>query len=145
MWITVFTLTLGALSCSPSADGQCSCPDLVKAPIYYLVAADYHLELPHPTVKPTRQLSDLPTTVEITLGTAGSVCSVKFLATPDPDLISGIEDALRHWKFKPIYRHPHGKTRQPVCARSKVLLYATKQGTRVGWDIPQITDYKDPK
>jgi hypothetical protein len=124
---------------APFVLGQCSCGDIGRIAISNIVIADHVYDLPRVVVKATQQLSDLPTVIELTINTTGSVCSVQVTTTPVPVLIRGVEESIRKWTFHPVFQG-EGKTRRPTCVSSKLFLYTARNGRRLVWDVPGITD-----
>ena len=125
--------------CVRSVWGQCSCDVVGRIAISNAVISDHVYDLPEHAVKETKPLSDLPTVIELIIGTAGSVCSFKLVRTPEPDLIRGIEESIRKWTFHPVFRE-EAKTSTATCFSSRLFLYAARKGKRLVWDIPGVSD-----
>jgi hypothetical protein len=134
-------LVAGFLFCA-IGHAQCSCSNAPRTSIQNLVLVGHPYLLPKTPIKAGRQLSDLPSVVELTIGTNGSVCSINIVRTPEPDLIKHIEGAIRTWTFHAVHREDLHK---PTCVVSKVFLYATARRKQAVWDVPGVTDMAKPK
>lgn len=124
---------------SPTAAvGQCNCPKTVTLDAWGLYSYSLSHDLPQVRVAATRPQSAEPTVAKIVVSPNGAPCSFDVLSTSDPDLVTHLQKAIMKWRFRaPVLAS--SKPGSPLCMRSKIYVYAKRQGDHISWEGPGLT------
>jgi hypothetical protein len=121
-----------------AAVGQCNCPKTVTLDAWGLYSYSLSHDLPPVRVVATKSQSAVPTVAKIVVSPDGAPCSFDVLSTSDPDLVTHLQKAVMKWRFRaPVLAD--AKQSSPLCMRSKIYVYAKRQGDHISWEGPGLT------